>query len=154
MDFWCAWRTKRNHGIYEPENRLYLVSIPLVLTTTGCLVFGYGVQKSLSWVSLFFGYGMMSVSLTAVPTITMAYVSDSALPFNSDVLLLVNGLKNIVAFGFLYGVVPWVDDVGYVHSFGTMAGIFAGIVGIGAVLLILCGARTRHASAQWRVILE
>jgi hypothetical protein len=141
-------------GIYEPESRLYPVAIPLVITTAGCLVFGYGVQNSLSWVSLFFGYGMISIALTAIPTITMAYVSDCALPVNSDVLLLVNGLKNIVAFGFLYGVVPWVEEAGYVNSFGTMAGVFAGIVGIGAVSLIICGATVRHASAQWRVILE
>jgi hypothetical protein len=154
VDWWCTWRTKKNLGIYEPENRLYLVTIPLVLTTVGCIVFGYGVQKALSWVSLFFGYGMISVALTAVPTITMAYVSDCALPINSDVLLLVNGLKNIVAFGFLYGVVPWVDKAGYANSFGTMAGVFAGVVGIGAALLILCGARIRHASAQWKVICE
>jgi hypothetical protein len=99
---------------------------------------------------------MISVSLTAVPTITLAYVSDCALVVNSDVLLLVNGLKNIVAFGFLYGVVPWVDEAGYVNSFGTMAGVFAGVVGIGAVLLLVYGygAQIRHTSARWKVILE
>jgi hypothetical protein len=141
-------------GIYEPETRLYLIVIPLVITTAGCLVFGYGVQNALSWVSLFFGYGMISFALTAIPTITIAYVSDCAFPVNSDVLLLVNGLKNIVAFGFLYGVIPWVEEAGYVQAFGTMAGIFAGIVGIGAVLMVMYGANVRHTSAQWRVILE
>lgn len=151
---WCKWRTKKYLGIYEPESRLYLVVIPLVLTTAGSVLFGYGVQNSLSWVSLFFGYGMISVSLTALPTITLAYASDCALPVNSDVMLLINGLKNIVAFGFLYGVVPWVADVGYVNAFGTMAGIFAGIVAIGALLLIQYGASARHAVAQWKVILE
>jgi hypothetical protein len=35
-----------------------------------------------------------------------------------------------------------------------MAGVFAAVVGIGAVLLIVCGARLRHASAQWKIILE
>jgi hypothetical protein len=84
----------------------------------------------------------------------MAYVSDIALPVNSDALLLVNGLKNIVAFGFLYGVVPWVEQVGYVDVFGTMAAIFVAIVGIGAVTLIVYGARIRHTSAQWKLILE
>jgi hypothetical protein len=88
------------------------------------------------------------------PTITMAYVSDCTLPVNSDTLLLVNGLKNIVAFGFLYGVVPWVSEVGYVDCFGTMAGIFVAVVGIGAVVLIVYGARARHAAAQWKLILE
>jgi hypothetical protein len=84
----------------------------------------------------------------------MAYVSDCALPVNSDALLLVNGLKNIVAFGFLYGVVPWVSEAGYVNAFGTMAGIFVGVVGIGAVLLIVFGVQVRHASAQWKLIVE
>jgi hypothetical protein len=84
----------------------------------------------------------------------MAYVSDCALSVNSDTLLLVNGLKNIVAFGFLYGVVPWVEQVGYVNAFGTMVGIFVAFVGLGAVFLIVYGARLRHASAQWRLILE
>jgi hypothetical protein len=84
----------------------------------------------------------------------MAYVSDIALPVNSDALLLVNGLKNIVAFGFLYGVVPWVEQVGYVDVFGTMAGIFVTIVGIGAVLMIVYGAKIRHTTAQWKLILE
>ncbi len=97
---------------------------------------------------------MISVALTAIPTITMAYVSDCALPVNSDVLLLVNGLKNIVAFGFLYGVVPWVEEAGYVQAFGAMAGVFAGIVGTGAVILVIHGTNVRHASAQWKVILE
>jgi hypothetical protein len=101
----------------------------------------------------------------------MAYVSDCALPVNSDALLLVNGLKNIgecayqptcetcaddwlVAFGFLYGIIPWVSEAGYVDCFGTMAGIFVAIVGVGAVLLIMYGARVRHASAQWKIILK
>ncbi|KAL5119480.1 hypothetical protein ACEQ8H_002545 [Pleosporales sp. CAS-2024a] len=138
VDWWCKRRTKANHGVYEPESRLYMLAIPLLLTSMG----------------VFFGYGLIAVALTAVPTVTLAYVSDCALPVNSDALLLVNGLKNIVAFGFLYGVVPWVDQVGYVKAFGTMAGIYVAIVGLGMVMLIVFGSQVRHTSAQWRIILE
>lgn len=91
VDVFCDWRTRRNGGVFEPENRLYLGVLPLVITGTGCLLFGYGVEKTLHWTSLFFGYGMVSFALTAVPTITMAYVSDCVLPVNSDALMLVNG---------------------------------------------------------------
>jgi hypothetical protein len=41
----------------------------------------------------------------------------------------------------------------YYHHLGTQAGIFVGIVGIGAVLLIVFGAKLRHITAQWKVIL-
>lgn len=91
VDVFCDWRTRRNKGIFEPENRLYLCILPLLITGAGCVLFGYGVERTMHWTSLFFGYGMVSFALTAVPTITMAYVSDCVLPVNADALMLVNG---------------------------------------------------------------
>ncbi len=102
VDVFCDWRARRNKGVFEPENRLYLCVLPLVLTGSGCLLFGYGVERTLHWTSLFFGYGMVSFALTAVPTITMAYVSDCVLPVNSDALMLVNGesRRDVTRLGF------------------------------------------------------
>ncbi|KAF2502935.1 MFS general substrate transporter [Lophium mytilinum] len=153
VDKFCDWRTKRNHGVFEPESRLYLLIIPFLITPAGCLLFGYGVERTMHWATLFFGYGMISVGLTAVPTITMAYVSDCLLPVNMDALLLVNGFKNIVAFGFLYGVVPWVEDVGYIDCFGTQAGLYVAIIGIFGGLLAVFGGKLRHITSQWRIII-
>lgn len=82
----------------------------------------------------------------------MTYVSDCYLPVNADALELVNGLKNIVAFGFLYGVVPWVTETGYVNAFGAQAGIYVAIMSL-AVPVVVFGKRLRHASARWKVIL-
>ncbi|CAK7199148.1 hypothetical protein SEUCBS139899_001820 [Sporothrix eucalyptigena] len=153
VDYYCDWRLRRHNGVFEPESRLYMLALPAVITGAGCVIFGYGVQETLHWTSLFFGYGMVSFALTAVPTITMAYVSDCLLPVNSDALMLVNGTKNVVAFGFLYGIIPWVTKVGYVDCFGAQAGIYVAIIAIGAVLLIRYGAAIRHRQAQWRIIL-
>jgi len=91
VDRFCDWRARRNRGVFEPESRLHLCALPLLVTGAGCVLFGYGVERTLHWTSLFFGYGMVSFALTAVPTITMAYVSDCLLPVNSDALMLVNG---------------------------------------------------------------
>lgn len=92
------------------------------------------------------------MGLTFVPVVTMTYVSDSYLPINADALLLVNGLKNVVAFGFLYGVVPWVSEAGYIDAFGTQAGIYVAIMVL-AIPLVLFGRRIRHRSGRWRIIL-
>ncbi len=94
VDVFCDWRARKNHGVFEPENRLHLLILPLLITGAGCLVFGYGVQQTMHWTSMFFGYGMISFALTAVPTATMAYVSDCLLPVNSDALMLVNGMSD------------------------------------------------------------
>lgn len=82
----------------------------------------------------------------------MTYVSDSYLPVAPDALLLVNGLKNIVAFGFLYGVVPWVDKTGYVNAFGTQAGVFVAILALGLPLWYF-GEKIRHVTGKWKIIL-
>jgi hypothetical protein len=100
----------------------------------------------------FFGYGMCAVGLTALPVTTMTYVSDCYLPVNMDAFLLINGLKNIVAFGFLYGVVPWVEEVGYIDCFGTQAGVYELIILL-VIPLILFGKRLRHITAGWRIII-
>lgn len=96
VDFLCDWRARRNQGLFEPESRLILLVVPMLITGAGCLLFGYGVERTLHWTSLFFGYGMVSVALTAVPTITMAYVSDCLLPVNADALMLVNGKSRLM----------------------------------------------------------
>lgn len=46
-----------------------MLIIPFLLTTGGLILFGYDVDETLGWVSLFFGYGMISVALTAVSTL-------------------------------------------------------------------------------------
>lgn len=107
VDKFADWRTKKHGGVFQPETRLWFLIIPLLIVPAGCLAFGYGVQNTLNWTALFFGFGMINVGLTAVstisssclhrltsaqvPTITMAYVSDCLLPVNADALELVNG---------------------------------------------------------------
>lgn len=41
---------------------------------------------------------MVAVGLTAVPIMSMTYVSDCYLPVNADALLLINGLKVCITF--------------------------------------------------------
>lgn len=92
VDVFCDRRARRrDDGMFEPESRLWLLVFPILITAGGCVLFGYGVEETLPWISLFFGFGMVSFALTAVPTITMSYVSDCLLPINADALVLVNG---------------------------------------------------------------
>lgn len=64
-------------------------------------MFGYGVERHMSWAMLYVGYGFISVGLTGCASISMTYVIDSYYPVAQECLEMVNGLKNVVAFGFV-----------------------------------------------------
>lgn len=66
VDRYCDWRARKNAGVFQPESRLTLLVIPILIVPAGCLLFGYGVQNVMSWTTLFFGYGMLSLGLTSV----------------------------------------------------------------------------------------
>jgi hypothetical protein len=78
-------------------------------------------------------------------------VIDSYLPVAFEALLLVNGLKNVFAFGISYAVVPWVLGSGYRNAFGEMVAIQTGTM-LFFVPLFIYGKKLRHISWGWKVI--
>ncbi len=76
-------------------------------------MFGYGAQEHLHWSVGVIGYAFIGFGLTTVANIGMTYILDVYSPIADDALLIVNALKNVFAFGFSYGVSPWVIRDGY-----------------------------------------
>ncbi|KAJ9605677.1 hypothetical protein H2200_009526 [Cladophialophora chaetospira] len=150
-DVYSTWDARRHGGVFSPESRLPLLVIPGLLVPTGMLMFGFGATRHLHWAVLFVANGFINVGVTAVASIGMIYVSDSYFPVAHEALLLINGLKNVVAFGYTYGVTPWVVSAGFEKPFGTIAGIFMAII-LSSSILYFFGKTFRRASAQWKVV--
>ena len=112
-DIWAQRQARRNNGIFEPETRLTLLLFPAAADIVGLLMIGFGLEKKLSWVVIYVGFAFLSVGLTGVANIGMTYVMDSYFPIAAECLLLVNGLKNVFAFGFAYAAIPWAESQGY-----------------------------------------
>jgi len=68
-----------------------------------------------------------------------------------ETLLLICGLKNAFAFGFSYGIVPWIARAGYQGAFGEMVAIQTGVMLL-ALPLWFWGKHFRHKSGAWRVV--
>ena len=95
-----------------PEDRLVLLIIPFIIGPAGLLMFGFGAQRGLHWMVLYVGYAFISIS-PAAANIAMTYVLDSYPEVALEGMLIVNGVKQLVAFGFTYGFTHWVSSVGY-----------------------------------------
>lgn len=124
--------------------------------------YGWGIQHLTHWAVPFVGNGLIAFGAGSIPSIGFTYcnplfstylrlVVDSYYPIASEGLLLSSGLKNVFAFGFSYGIVPWVARNGFGGAFSIMVGIQCGVVLFGLPLWYY-GKRIRHASAKWKVI--
>ncbi|KAF7560197.1 hypothetical protein G7046_g3956 [Stylonectria norvegica] len=152
IDKWVNWRAHRNNGVFQPESRLALIFIPCGIVFIGILVFGFAAEKQMPWSVMFVAYGFVSVGLTGAASIGMTYVVDSYFPVAAECLEMINGLKNVVAFGLIKATVPWVDSQGYQKAFGALSGIFC-VISMLALPLFIWGPQIRHYTASyWRLI--
>ncbi|CAM1501265.1 Fc.00g104270.m01.CDS01 [Cosmosporella sp. VM-42] len=152
IDKWIAWRAHRNNGVFQPESRLALIFIPGLMVFLGILLFGFAVEQQMKWAVIFVAYGFVSVGLTGGASVSMTYVVDSYFPVQAECLEMINGLKNVVAFGFIHATVPWVDSDGYQKAFGALSGVFCAILAL-ALPLLIWGPQIRHyTSSHWRLI--
>ena len=81
-DYLCLALTRRNHGIYEPEFRLVLISVVIVLGTVGFFGFGATVHYQTHWSGPVLTFGLANMSLAFASTCVFGYVIDcmSSLP--------------------------------------------------------------------------
>jgi hypothetical protein len=66
---------------------------------------------------------------------------------------MVNGMKQIIAFGFAYAVTPWINASGFAGSFGTMVGINVFIMLLG-IPIWYWGKQIRSKSGNWKLIIS
>lgn len=126
--------------------------MPALAIPAGCLLYGFGASHKLHWSVIFIGAGLIGVGLTSVADIAMAFAMDSYSPIAAESLLLINGMKNVVAFGITFAASPWVESMGYDGALGMMAGV-SFVVLLGAVPMWWFGKSLRHVtSTKLRII--
>jgi len=76
-DWLCVKLAKKNHGIYEPEFRLPLVIIPLILGVVGFFGFGATVHFQTHWIGPVLCFGFANMSLAFLNACVFGYVIDA-----------------------------------------------------------------------------
>ena len=76
-DYICLVLTKRNHGIYEPEFRLALMVLVLLLGITGFFGFGAAVHYQTHWIGPVLTFGIANMAMAFAAPCVYGYVIDS-----------------------------------------------------------------------------
>ena len=150
-DYFVRWHARRHEGIFSPESRLFTLVVSALIVPAGILMFGFGAQEKLHWAVLYVGYFFLNMC-NITPTVAMSYVLDTHEEVAPEALVLINGLKNAIGFGFTYSFVPWTTSVGYAKVMGTMAGTWFAWHLLVIPLFIYGRAIREYTSKKLRVI--
>jgi MFS family permease len=137
-DRFVIWMAKRNHGVHKPEHRLIVLAMPAVLGVAMLLVYGFtSASQHASWWGPVLSYTFFSTAWVTVLIVSTTFAAEAAPKHPGPALVMVVGTKNIVSFGFTYGLTPLMNKGGYSYAYGVLAGVFGACFILGAPVYIL-----------------
>ncbi|KAI1333411.1 MFS general substrate transporter [Xylariaceae sp. FL0255] len=150
-DVVADYLTRCNGGVRNPEMRLPAMVLSLFTCPLALILYGVGIQNKLPWICPTIGAALLAFSITQATNICLVYVIDAYRPIAGEVTVTVLGFKSIFGFALAFYTNPWVDEVGYVQSFGAMAGISAFVL-LFFIPLYLWGKPLRHRTWNWWLV--
>ncbi|KAL8822620.1 MAG: hypothetical protein Q9191_006643 [Dirinaria sp. TL-2023a] len=137
---------RRNNGIMQPEYRLWLFGLSVVLIPSGLVLWGVGAAHQVHWFGLVFAMGVIAFTNSLGLQLSVSYCIDSYRELSGEAIVTVILIRNSMSFGIGYGITLWVTNLGLQNAF-----VVASMVGLAQaltfLLMIKFGYRLRKASA-------
>ena len=132
----------RHKGVFEPEVRLWMIYISIVVMIPALILVGEGLRWSLNVAAIIFGWGMFSFGIMTMSVAVTAYALDTYPHAPAELGGWLTFARTFGGFGIGYFQSPWAAAVGADGSFGTQAAIVA-VATIPVVILHRYGHRLR-----------
>ncbi|KAL9024865.1 MAG: hypothetical protein Q9196_006204 [Gyalolechia fulgens] len=128
-DWSAKFLIKRNKGVYEPEFRIVLVVVQLVLGCVGLYGFGATAEHvgRYGWFlpDMFFAFEVGGMVLGAVAS--ALYIVDAHRDIAVEAFTCLLVFKNIFSFGLTWGAYDWLVEAGISKTFYIIASIQVGV---------------------------
>ncbi|KAF2022406.1 MFS general substrate transporter [Aaosphaeria arxii CBS 175.79] len=149
-DFIIKWRARRNGGVHEPENRLLLLWIPLIVGVLASNLYGQAGSHpgDYHWFVFVFANAGYYFAFVGANIAAITYLLDSYPTRSGPVLVVITAFRGFVSFGVSYGVSKFIDNAGYDGSFGTYAGLTA-LLGLLGIPIFIYGKRIRTFTGRY-----
>lgn len=126
-----------------------MLLLTAVVGPVGLVMFGCATQYHTHWVIPLIGEFLMAFGSIVAGNVTYTYIADVYLERADTALVMLNGLKNLSAFGLVYSLTPWNTHSGYAVAFGCLAVILF-CFHIPMLILWMRGSKIRKwQSAAW-----
>ncbi len=138
---------RRNAGVREPEQRLWVLAPSGIITAAGLILWGVGAAHSIHWIGLQFGLVMFNFGIVVGATTSLAYNVDCFKEISGETLILVIVIRNTMGYGMAYGITPWLNTSGVQNTFIGTAFLFIGCT-FSYLIMTFWGKRFRKLSAN------
>lgn len=139
------WLSKRNHGIYEPEFRLYGLLFANLSLTVGVFLFGISLARGLHWMVPTIGFAIIMFGFGSSGAIVVTYLLDCYEKIVADAFIGVIVVRNGLAMVIIFCLAPWEAKVGLQNVYVT-AGCFTLIPLLLTIPMIIWGKELRRRS--------
>lgn len=116
-DKFVAWKARKNNGVLEPEFRLWFLILPAIINSAGLLMYGLGVNAGVHWICpAGFGMGCLGFGMGSGGAIVLTYALDCYPQLQSESMVMILFLRNMIGMGFTFAIQPWLDTDGMVTT--------------------------------------
>lgn len=116
-----VWIAKRNNGVMEPEYRLYLLFITLIISPLGLIMFGVGADKQWPWQCIYVGLGFIGFGWGSIGDTAMSYLMDAYPEIVIQGMVGVSIINNTLACIFTFACSYWLDGAGTANTYIALA---------------------------------
>lgn len=149
-DWAIKWMAKRNGGVHEPENRLVLLWLPILVGVISATIYGQAGAhpQQYHWFAIAFAYAAYYFCFLGANIAGITYLLDAYPARQAPVLVVICAFRGFVSFGTSYGVADFIETAGYDGSFGAYAGLTA-LLGLLGIPVFIYGKRIRQFTGKW-----
>lgn len=125
-DRFALFMARRNKGVREPEQRLWVLVPSGIISAAGLILWGAGAAHGIHWIGLMFGLVMFNFGIVTGATTAISYNVDCFKEIAGETLILVMVIRNTMGYGMAYGITPWLNASGLQNTFIGTAFLFIG----------------------------
>ncbi|CZR58281.1 related to transporter protein HOL1 [Phialocephala subalpina] len=145
-DWIVKYMSRRNNGIYEPEFRLVLIIITLIIGGMSFFGFGISLQVQDPWIGPVIFYGLQYFGVGFMSIAVYGYLTDCHRDKAPEAFAAIN-LRNIYSFGMNYFISDWISKQGPREVFSIIGGIHVFIC-LMAIPMYIFGKRCRSWTSR------
>lgn len=141
---------RRKAGMMQPEYRLWLFGLSIILIPSGLVLWGLGAARQIQWIGLVFAMGVIAFTNSLGLQLSVSYYIDSYRELSGEAISIVILFRNSMSFAIgdesvslsdgdpptersqliaISSITPWVTSLGLQNTF-----VVAAMVGLAQAL--------------------